>query len=294
MWTQIVGKIRLGLAPPINHWWHAPLYVTARGLTTSAIPYGDHQFQIDLDFVDHRLVVTDARPGGFAMELGPKSVAAFYRELMGGLRGRGIDVRIRPRPVEVVEAIPFEEDELHASYEPLHAELFWRGLVHADRTLKDFRTRFVGKASPVHFFWGSFDLAATRYSGQPAPTHPGGMPNCPDWVMVEAYSQESSTAGWWPLSEEPGPSFYAFAYPEPDGYRGAPVRPAGASFDPGWGEFLLPYDAVRAAADPDALVLEFLQSTYEAAAALGNWDRRALETFELPERPPRRPWSLGR
>jgi hypothetical protein len=294
MWTQIVGKIRLTLAPPVNHWWHVPLYVSSRGLTTSAIPYGDRAFQLDFDFVDHRLVVTDGRPGAFVLDLRPQSVAAFYRELMGGLRGRGIDVRIHPRPVELVEAIPFAEDEVHTSYEPRHAELFWRGLVHADRTLKEFRTRFVGKASPVHFFWGSFDLAATRFSGRAAPTHPGGMPNCPDWVQVEAYSQQVSSAGWWPLSEEPGPAFYAYPYPEPDGYREELVRPVDAYFDPRWGEFLLPYDAVRAAADPDAIVLEFFQSTYEAAATLAGWDRPALEAAEVPDLPPRRPWSFGR
>jgi hypothetical protein len=291
MWTQIVGKIRLALTPPLNHWWHIPLYLSARGLTTSAIPYGDRDVQIDFDFVEHRLAITDGRPGAFVMDLRPRSVAAFYRELMAGLRGRGIEVRIRPRPVEVTEAVPFEQDELHASYEPRHVELFWRGLVQADRVLKEFRTRFIGKASPVGFYWGSFDLSATRFSGRTAPRHRGGVPNCPDWVMVEAYSHELVNSGWWPLSEPPGPSFYAYAYPEPDGYRSAPIRPGDAYFDARWGEYLLPYDAVRELVDPDAAALEFLQSTYEAAADSGGWDRAALEASEPPERPPRRPWS---
>jgi hypothetical protein len=294
MWVQIVGKVRLALAPPLNHWWHVPLYVTARGLTTSPIPYGDREFQVDFDFVEHRVRVSDGDPGSFTMALEPQSVAQFYREFMAGLRSRGIDVSIWPHPVEVVDAIPFDHDERHASYDPHHAQLFWRALLHVDRVMKVFQTGFVGKASPVHFFWGGFDLAATRFSGRPAPRHPGGIPNCPDWVMEEAESHQNATAGWWPLSEAPGPAFYAYAYPEPEGFRAASVRPEGSFFDPRFGEFLLPYDAVRTAADPDAAVLEFLQSTYEAGAGLGRWDRPALEPAELPRRPPRRPWSLGR
>jgi hypothetical protein len=293
MWTQIVGKIRLMLAPPINHWWHIALPVTARGLTTSAIPYDGGDFQIDLDFVDHRLVVRDGRPNAFVMDLRPRSVAAFYGELMAGLQDRGIDVRIFARPVEVEEAIPFAEDEVHASYEPHHAELFWRGLANADRVLQEFRTRFIGKASPVGFYWGSFDLSSTRFSGRTAPRHGGGIPNCPDWVMVEAYSHELTNSGWWPLSEPPGPSFFAYAYPEPDGYRKAPIRPGDAYFDSRWGEYLLPYDAVRDLPDPDAAVLEFLQSTYAAAADLGGWDREALEAISQPHRPPRKAWSVA-
>jgi hypothetical protein len=293
MWLQIVGKVRLALAPPLNHWWQVPLYVTAHGLTTSPIPYGDRGFQVDFDFVEHRVVVSDDDSGSFAIALEPRSVARFYREFMAGLRSRGIDVSIWPHPVEVADAIPFDQDERHASYDPHHAQLFWRALLQVDRVMKVFQTGFVGKASPVHFFWGGFDLAATRFSGRPAPRHPGGIPNCPDWVMEEAESHEGITAGWWPLSEAPGPAFFAYAYPEPQGFHDASVRPNGSFFDPRFGEFLLPYDAVRTAADPDATVLEFLQSTYEAGADLGGWDRVALEPIELPRRPPRRPWSLG-
>ena len=294
MWLQIVGKVRLALAPPLNHWWHVPLYVTARGLTTSPVPIGDRDFQVDLDFVDHRLTVTDGDPGAFSMALEPRSVARFHREFLAGLRSRGIDVAISPHPVEIVDAIPFDQDEGHASYDPQHAELLWRAFVQVDRVMKGFQTGFVGKASPVHLFWGGFDLTTTRYSGRPAPRHPGGVPNCPDWVMQEAESHENVTAGWWPLTDAPGPSFYAYAYPEPDGFRAATVRPEGAFYDERFGEFLLPYDAVRTAADPDAAVRQFLQSTYEAGADLGGWDRRSLEPAELPGRPPRRPWSLSR
>ena len=212
---------------------------------------------------------------------------------MAGLRSRGIDVAISPHPVEVADAIPFDQDERHGSYDPRHAELLWRAMRQADRVFEGFQTGFVGKASPVHFFWGGFDLTTTRFSGRPAPRHPGGIPNCPDWVMEEAESHQNVTAGWWPLGETPGPAFFAYAYPQPAGFRHAAVRPAGAFFDDRFGEFLLPYDAVRSAADPDAAVLEFLQSTYEAGANLGGWDRPALEPAELPLRPPRRPWSLG-
>jgi uncharacterized protein DUF5996 len=291
MWTQIVGKVRMALAPPLNHWWHVTLYVTSRGLTTSAIPYGSRHFQVDFDFIDHRLRVTDSRGGAFTMALEPRSVARFYGEFMAGLRGLDIDVRIWTRPVEVAEAIPFEADEQHASYDPGHADLIWRGLLQADRVLRSFQTGFVGKASPVHFFWGSFDLATTRFSGRPAPLHPGGVPNCPTWVMEEAYSREETSVGWWPSSDAPGPVFYAYTYPEPQGYRSAPIGAAGAVFDERFGEFMLPYDVVRRAADPDAAALEFLQTTYEAGADLGGWDRRGLEPAVRPDRPPERPWS---
>jgi hypothetical protein len=291
MWTQIVGKVRMALATPLNHWWHVPLYVSSRGLTTSAIPYGRGHFQVDFDFLDHRLLVTDSEGGSFTMPLEPKPVARFYRELMDGLRTRGIEVTISTRPVEVADAIPFEEDGQHASYDPSHVQAFWHGLLQADRVLKAFQTGFVGKASPVHFFWGSFDLATTRYSGRPAPLHPGGAPNCPDWVMEEAYSREESSAGWWPQVEAPGPAFYAYAYPEPAGYRSALVRPSEAFFDERQGLFMLSYDAARASADPDAVVLDFLQTTYAAGADLGGWDRSALEPIRRPDQPPRRPWS---
>jgi hypothetical protein len=294
MWLQIVGKVRLALAPPLNHWWHIPLYVTSRGLTTSPVPYGGREFQVDLDFVEHRLHVTDGDPGSFTMSLEARSVARFYRDFLAGLRSRAIDVAISPHPVEVADAIPFDLDEGHDSYDPQHAQLLWRALVQVDRVLKVFQTGFVGKASPVHFFWGGFDLATTRFSGYPAPRHPGGIPNCPTWIMEEAESHQNVTVGWWPLSDPPGPAFYAYAYPEPDGFRTAIVRPEGASFDDRYGEFLLSYDTVRTAADPDAAVLQFLHSTYEVGADLGGWDRRALEPAELPDRPPRRPWSLAR
>jgi hypothetical protein len=291
MWTQVIGKVRMALAPPLNHWWHVPLYVTARGLTTSAIPYRRREFQVDFDFIDHRMLVTDCDGAFFSMPLQPMSVAAFYRAVMDGLRGLGIEVRIWTKPVEVIESIPFESDEKHASYDPDHAQLLWRGLLQADRAMKAFQTGFVGKASPVHLFWGSFDLATTRFSGRPAPRHPGGTPNCPDWVMEEAYSREESSAGWWPQVEPPGPAFYAYTYPEPEGYRSAPVHPPAAYFDERLRLFMLPYDAVRSSPDPDAAVQEFLQSTYQAGAELGGWDRRNLEPAVPPDRPPRRPWS---
>ena len=293
LWLQIVGKVRLALAPPLNHWWHVPLYVTARGLTTSPIPFGDRAFQIDLDFIEHRLEISDGDPGTFTMALEPRSVAQFYREVLAGLRSRGVDVAIWTQPVEIADAISFEQDEQHRSYDPVHAELLWRAMVQVDRVLKGYQTGFVGKASPVHFFWGGFDLATTRFSGRPAPRHPGGIPNCPDWVMEEAESHQNITSGWWPLSDA-GPAFFSYAYPQPDGFPGAAVGPADAFFDDRSGEFLLPYDAVRTASDPDAAVLEFLQSTYRAGADLGGWHRLALEPAELPQRPPRRPWSLAR
>jgi Family of unknown function (DUF5996) len=292
MWAQIVGKVRMALASPLNHWWHVTLYASSRGLTTSPIPYRHRHFQVDFDFLEHRLDVTDSIGGSFTIPLVPQSVARFHREFMDGLRGIGIDVRIWPRPVEVADAIPFDADEQHASYDPRHAEMFWRGLLQADRVMKAFQSGFVGKASPVHFFWGGFDLAASRYSGRPAPLHPGGVPNCPTWVMEEAYSREETSVGWWPSDEVYGPAFYSYAYPEPDGYRSAPIRPREAFFDTRLGEFLLPYEAVRLATDPDAAVQEFLQSTYEAGANLGGWDRSTLEPAIPPDRPPRRPWSV--
>ena len=293
MWLQIMGKVRLALAPPLNHWWHVPLYVTARGLTTSAIPYRGSAFQIDADFVEHRLRVTDGTATQFSMALQPQSVAEFYRNFMNGLRSRDIEVSIWPHPVEVADAIPFEEDDRHASYEPRHAEVLWQALVQADRVLEAFKTGFIGKASPVHFFWGGFDLATTRFSGRTAPRHGGGIPNCADWVMEEAESHENYCVGLWPLSGAEGPAFYAYAYPEPPGFRVAEVGPADAHYDEGQGEFLLPYDAVQASADPDGAVLEFVQSAYRASADLGGWDRRALEPVEQPTRHPTRAWSIG-
>lgn len=277
-WTQIVGKTRLALAPWQNHWWHIPLYVTARGLGTSPIPYGDRTFEVDFDLVDHNLVVRTSDGATRALALVERSVADFYREYMRILRALDLDVRIWPVPVEVERVIPCDEDETHASYDADAVHRFWRALSQADRVLKAFRGQFVGKSSPVHFFWGSFDLACTRFSGRPAPEHPGGALNLADWVTREAYSHECISAGWWPGSGAlPEPAFYAYAYPEPEGLSAAPVGPAAAYYHSKLREFVLPYEAVRRAERPDDMVLEFLRSTYEAAADLAGWDRTALE-----------------
>jgi hypothetical protein len=284
----------MALAAPLNHWWHTTLYVTSRGLTTSPIPIDGRDFQVDFDFTDHRLDVRDTDGRAFAMDLEPMSVATFYREFMAGLRGLRIQTRIWTRPMEADHTIPFDQDEEHASYDPMHAHLFWRALLDADRILKSFQTRFVGKVSPVHLFWGGLDIATSRYSGRPAPRHPGGTPNLADWVNVEAFSREEFACGWWASSEPPGPAFYSYTYPEPPGIRTAALRPAEGHWDERFDEFALTYDAVRGAADPDAKVLEFLQSTYEAGANLAGWDRAALEPAELPGRPQRRPWSIVR
>jgi hypothetical protein len=293
-WVQIVGKVRMALAPPLNHWWHITLSVSSRGLTTRPIPYGPRTFEVEFDFIDHRLAVTDSDGRSFVMALEQMSVARFYREFTAGLRGLGVDVRISTTPNELADATPFDTDERHATYEPSHAHLLWRGWLDADRMMKAFQSGFIGKASPVHLFWGGLDLAATRYSGRPAPPHPGGALNCPDWVMEETYSREVSEFGWWPQIEAPGPAFFAYTYPEPDGIRSAPIRPAEAYFDEAMGLFMLPYDAVRGCTDPDRAVLDFLESTYAAGADLGGWDRAALEPAEPPGRPPRKPWSISR
>jgi hypothetical protein len=276
MWTQIVGKVRLVHAPLVNHWWQVTLYGTARGLTTSAVPYRDGVFEIEFDFLEHRLHIRSSDGAERAVALEPKSVATFYAETMQALGELGIEAPIQARPNEVEPAIPFAEDHEHAAYDPHAAQLFWRQLVQADRVLGEFRASFVGKASPVHFFWGAMDLAATRFSGRPAPTHPGGAPNCADWVMEEAYSAELASAGFWPGGGDEG-AFYAYAYPEPEGYPDHRIGPSAAYYDRELGEFLLPYEAVAGAADPDGMVAEFLQTTYEAAAVLGGWDRAALE-----------------
>ena len=277
LWTQIVGKVRLAQAPLINHWWQVPLYVTARGLTTSAMPYGAHSFQMDFDFIDHQLLIATSRGQIERIALQPRSVAEFYREVMARLRALGLEVRIWTMPVELENPVAFERDEAHASYDAAAAHRFWRALVHIDRVLTAFRARFLGKVSPVHFFWGSFDMAVTRFSGRRAPTHPGA-PNIADFVTREAYSHECSSCGFWPGGPGmPEAAFYAYAYPAPAGFDNAPVRPAGAYFHQGLSEFILPYEAVRRAEDPDAALMQFLQSTYEAAADLGGWDRAALE-----------------
>lgn len=276
MWTQIVGKVRMTLTPPMNHWWHVPLYVNARGLTTSPIPLAGRDLEIAFDFLDHRLHVTcsDGRDDGFP--LGPISVAAFYRQLMALLDRLGVEVRIWTRPCEVADPIPFEADETHHAYDAEATQRFWRVLVQADRLMKVFRGRYLGKASPVHFFWGSFDLAVTRFSGRRAPEHAGSQ-LLPASVSREAYSHEVSSCGFWPGGPGFEPLFYAYAYADPPGFAAADVRPSAASWDAGLGEFVLPYAAVRAAADPDAAVLDFFQSTYEAAADLGGWPREDLE-----------------
>ena len=293
MWTQIVGKIRLGLTPWINHSWHVALYVTARGLTTTPIPYGKRTFQIDFDFVDHRLLIQTSDAQTRAMQLWPRTVADFYRELFAHLSALGLDIKIHTTPNEVADAIPFEQDRVHASYDAEYANRFWRALVQADRVFKQFRSSFVGKCSPVHFFWGSFDLAVTRFSGRRAPEHPGGVPNCPDWVTREAYSHQLSNCGFWPGNEAmPQPVFYAYAYPEPPGFRAVPVRPDQAGYNADSREFILPYDSVRQAQSPDATLLAFLQDSYAAAADLGEWDRSAIECTAFPFSSPRAPTAF--
>lgn len=276
MWTQIVGKIRLAQAPMVNHWWHVPLYVSPRGLTTSPIPHDGGLFDIDFDFVDHQLHLRSSDGGGRDIALEPKSVAAFYAETMEAMRELGLEVKIHPVPTEVERAVPFADDHEYNSYSPDHVHRFWRQLVVADRVMNRFRSSFIGKQSPVHFFWGAMDMAYTRFSGRTAPRHPGGVPNCPDWVMYEGYSHELYSCGFWPGGSAEG-SFYAYTYPTADGFVDYPVSPEEAYYSTDLGEFLLPYDAVRTAPDPEALLLDFLESTYDAAAATLNWDRGALE-----------------
>ena len=278
LWTQIAGKIRLSRSPRQNHGWHVTLYVTSRGLTTSPVPYDTRTFQIDFDFVDHELSITssDGSRGGFPLV--PQSVATFYRRLMDELITMGLPVQINLKPNEVADPIRFDRDEQHASYDADRVNRFWRALVQADRVFKQFRGRFIGKCSPVHFFWGAPDLAVTRFSGRPAPPHPGGIPNLPDRVTREAYSHEVSSCGFWPGGGAISyPAFYSYAYPVPPGFDEATVLPADAFYSKDLGEFLLPYDVVRRAGSPDDTLLEFLQTTYEAAATLAQWDRRALE-----------------
>ncbi|MEW6475745.1 MAG: DUF5996 family protein [Actinomycetota bacterium] len=276
MWSQVVGKIRMAAAPPTNHWWHTTLYVSTRGLTTSLIPYSSRGFEIEFDLSEHRLTVETTEGERRFIPLESKPVAVFYAETMATLRDLGINVDVLTRPQEVEKAIPFEEDYEHASYDPDAAHRFWRLLFQAHRVMSQFRGRFVGKASPVHFFWGAFDLAVSRFSGRPAPRHPGGVPNCPDWVQEEAYSHEVSSAGYWPGGGGEG-VFYAYAYPEPEGFAQFPIRPPAASYNNDLREFILPYEAVRTAENPDEALLDFLQSTYEAGAELARWDRAALE-----------------
>jgi hypothetical protein len=278
LWTQVVGKVRYARSPWLNHSWHVALYVTARGLTTSPIPDGMRSFQIDFDFIDHVLRISSSDGAQRQFALSGQSVASFYESVMVALAELGIPIEIDQMPNELPDPIRFSQDTRHASYDPDAVQRFFRILVNADRVFKQFRTGFLGKASPVHFFWGSFDLTVTRFSGRGAPRHPGGVPNLPDAVACEAYSHEESSAGFWPGSGAIDyPAFYSYAYPEPPGYRTAKVRPDAAFFSEALGEFILPYDAGRTADDPDKALLEFLQSSYETAANAGRWDRDALE-----------------
>ncbi|HEX2225651.1 MAG TPA: DUF5996 family protein [Candidatus Binatia bacterium] len=278
LWTQIVGKIRLAQTPWTNHSWHVTLYVTPRGLTTGSIPFGARAFQIDFDFISHELKIQSDRnsTAGFALE--PQSVAVFYRRLREEMTKLDLELNIYPKPNEVANAVPFDQDHAHTSYDREYANRFWRVLLQSDRIFKIFRARFVGKSSPVHFFWGAADLAVTRFSGRLAPPHPGGVPNLPDRVAREAYSHEVSSCGFWPgggVIEYP--AYYSYAYPEPQGFAETKIEPASAFYSSALGEFILPYDEVCSAKSPEDTLLEFLQTTYEAAANLARWDRALLE-----------------
>jgi hypothetical protein len=273
MWTQVVGKVRLALTPLINHWWEVALYVNARGLTTSAIPYGDRIFEVEFDFIDHQLIVQTSWGSSKTLALRPQSVAAFYAEFMSALHALGIDVKIWSMPVEVPTPVAFEKDTQHASYDPEYAHRFWRVLILCENVFQEFRAGFIGKSSPIHFFWGSFDLCVTRFSGRRAPERPGA-----DFVTREAYSHEVISAGFWPGGGGvDGPAFYAYAAPEPAGFAAQPVQPPAAFYHPQMKEFVLMYDDVRRAPSPRQALLSFLQSTYEAGANLAHWDRKELE-----------------
>lgn len=278
LWTQIVGKVRLALAPMLNHWWQVPLYVTARGLTTSAMPHQGRAVQIDFDFIDHQLLIETSDGGREQRPLAACSVADFYADVMGRLRALGVDVHIWTMPVEIPDAVPFDQDHVNASYDAQAAQKFWRQLVQIDRVFNVFRSPFLGKSSPVHFFWGSFDMAVTRFSGRGAPPTTRGAPNVGLWVMQESYSHELMSCGFWPGNGGYNrAAFYAYAYPEPKGLAQAKLKPKEAAYDSTLGEFVLPYEAVQGSDSPDAMLLEFMQSTYEAAADLGGWERKALE-----------------
>ena len=278
MWTQIVGKIRMVQTPWINHSWSVALYVSPRGLTTSPIPHGDRRFQIDFDFLNHQLLISSSDNKSRTIPLEPQTTADFYTQVMGALTQLHLPVEIFARPNEVEEAIPFAEDQKHASYDAEAAQRFWRALLQVDRIFTKFRAGFLGKSSPSHFFWGSFDLAVTRFSGRTAPEHPGGYPNMPLDVMREAYSHEVSSAGFWPGGEQmPFPIFYSYAYPTPEGFSEVEVKPEGAKWNPDLGEFVLPYDEVRRATSPDQMLMEFLETTYKGAARLADWDIQGLE-----------------
>jgi hypothetical protein len=287
LWAQIVGKTRLSQTPWLNHGWHVTLRVSARGLATGLIPHGDVGFEMEFDFIASEMVIRASDGGERRIALRSGTVADFYSEVMAALKALGVACRIDLTPDEMAEATPFPEDMRHRDYDAVVARDYWRALVQVDRVLNAFRTRFLGKCSPVHLFWGAFDLAVTRFSGRPAPLHPGGAPNLPDAVTREAYSHEVSSAGFWPGDPQREPAFYAYAYPATPGFEATTVAKP-ARWDAGLGEFLLPYEAVRAAADPDAVLGAFLEATYEAAADLGGWDRAALECAEGRPRIPRR------
>jgi hypothetical protein len=283
LFTQIVGKVKLMLMPWTNHSWHAALYLTARGLSTGPVPYGMRTLQIAFDFIDHELRIQTADGAIRTLPLHPQPVAGFYRDVLDTLGQLGLPVKIVPVPNEIPDAIPCDQDTIHASYDADYANRCWHAMLHAHRVLSRFRARFLGKCSPVHFFWGSFDLAVTRFSGRRAPPHPGGVPNLPDWVAREAYSHEVSSVGFWPGGPAlPTPVFYSYAYPAPPGFATAPVLPEGAYYHAELGEFVLPYELVRNAQSPDEMLMDFCQSTYEAAANLGHWNRAELEF--APER----------
>ena len=279
LYTQVVGKVRLANEPATNHWWNVPLYLTARGLTTSVMPHPTGSpFQIDFDFLEHRLDVATVIGEVRSIKLESRPVADFYEQVMAALADLGVATEIWPVPVEIPDAVPFPGDRQHSSYDPHAVQRFWRALLAMEFVLRTFRSRFLGKVSPVHLFWGALDLAVTRFSGRRAPLHPGGAPNCGPHVMWEAYSHEVSSAGYWPGAPGAEGVFYSYAYPEPPGYREASVEPGGdARFDAALGEFILPYETVRTADDPEELLLSFLQSTYEAAADTGQWDRAVLD-----------------
>jgi hypothetical protein len=278
LWTQIIGKIKLVLSPWVNHSWSVTLSVTARGLSTTPIPYGSRIFQIDFDFIDHQLTVQTSDGSSGRIKLRPQSVAAFHASLMAEMSRLGLKVRICKKPNEVVDPIPFDRDEIHRAYDPGYANRFWRILLQVDRVFKKFRAGFIGKCSPAHYFWGAADLAVTRFSGRRAPEHPGGIPHLPDWVTREAYSHEVSSCGFWPGGGAIAyPAFYSYAYPQPAGFPAASVLPAEAFYSSELREFILPYDAVRTAKSPEEKLLSFLESTYEAAAVLAHWDRAELE-----------------
>lgn len=286
LWTQIIGKIRLSKSPWINHSWHVTLYVSSRGLTTGSIPYAAGVFQLEMDFIAHELLITDSNGGREKVSLYPRSVASFYKELLLKLEGLGIEIDIHASPNEVEPAIPFMEDELHASYDAIQMNLLWQALVQIEKVFTRFRAGFTGKVSPVHFFWGAFDLAVTRFSGREAPKHQGAAPNMPAKVMQEAYSHEVSSCGFWVgTAQSPVPVFYSYCYPAPPDFSAQVVEPADAFYSNEMGEFLLPYSIVQQAKDPEEVLLQFLNATYKAAASTGNWDHSLicnLQHFEGP------------